>query len=173
MRRTISAAVAIALVASIGYAARGTDTAAQGQPGVQFQRVNLSWGERETSFRFVDEAPRTTTNREGNPRRISPGDGFVSRKSVLDPDGRRVGSVEERCTITNGGSSLGTLRSVCAAVIRLRDGQLYASLSPDFEGEERIAGVTGGSGAYAGATGTVGGREGDQVTRADLIVPIR
>jgi hypothetical protein len=173
MRSTISAALAIALLVAIGYAARETDTAAQEQPDVRFQRVSLSWTERETSFRFVDEAPRTRVDREGNPRRISPGDGFVSRKTVLDPQRRRMGTVEEQCTITNGGASLGNLRSVCAAVVRLRDGQLYASLSPDFGSEERTAGVTGGTGAYAGATGTISGRQEDPVVRADLIVPVR
>jgi hypothetical protein len=108
-----------------------------------------------------------------NPKRISPGDGFVSTKNVLDAERKRIGTIEEQCTITNGGSSLGKLRSVCTAVVRLPGGQLYASLSPDFEGEERIAGVTGGTGAYSGATGTIGGREGNPLTRANLIVPVR
>ena len=56
-------------------------------------------------------------------------------------------------------------------VIVLRDGQLHASFSPDFGADARQAAVTGGTGAFAGATGTISADENDPVVRAALLVP--
>jgi hypothetical protein len=171
-KRTTSillAAVATAAVASLtagSGAGHGQEPAAE----PRHVAVELAWRERERSFTFIDEAPRTRAGRSGQPRRFSPGDGFVASKWMLD-GGRRIGRIEERCTITNHGRRIAQLRSVCVAAVVLPDGQLHASLSPDFGADARQAAVTGGTGAYAGATGTISGSESDAVVRASLRVP--
>jgi len=165
------AAVATASAASL---ATGLDTG-HGQDAAasdhRLVAVDLAWRERERSFTFLDEAPRTRLDRSGQPRRFSPGDGFVASKLVLDDRRRRIGRIEERCTITNQGRRIAQLRSVCVAVVVLADGQLHASFSPDFGADARQAAVTGGTGACAGATGTITGVENDPVVRASLLVP--
>lgn len=175
-KRTTTILLAAAATATAASLATGLDAGHGQGPATADQRlvtVDLAWRERERSFTFLDEAPRTRLDRSGQPRRFSPGDGFVSSKLMLDDRRRRIGRIEERCTITNRGRRIAALRSVCVAAVVLRDGQLHASLSPDFGANDRQAAVTGGTGTYAGATGTISGSEDDPVVRASLLVPQR
>jgi hypothetical protein len=173
-RTTTTMLIATLATASAASLATGLDAGHGQDPTASDQTVvavDLAWRERERSFTFLDEAPRTRLTRAGQPRRFSPGDGFVSSKWMLDERRRRIGRVEERCTITNRGRRIGALRSVCVGVVVLGDSQLHASFSPDFASDAREAAVTGGTGAYAGATGTIFAREGDAVVHASLLVP--
>lgn len=163
---TLATASAASLATGLD-AGHGQDPTATSPPVA----VELAWRERERSFTFLDEAPRTRLTRAGQPRRFSPGDGFVSSKWRLDARGRRIGRIEERCTITNSGRRIGALHSVCIGVVVLPNGQLHASFSPNFASDGREAAVTGGTGAYAGATGTIYARAGERVVRASLLVP--
>lgn len=172
MRRAIAASVAGA-AAVVLYAAAGPNDAPAQDPGAGFARVEVSWTERERAFHFVDEAPRAQLDRSGQPRRITPGDGFVATKHLFDDARRRIGRIEEECTITNSGRSIANLSSVCHGVVHLPGGQLTATFSPDFGAEERTVAVTGGTGQYAGATGTISGSGADPVVRATLLVPNR
>jgi hypothetical protein len=165
------AAVATASIASLSGGpdpghGQGPETTAQ-----RFEAVDLAWRERERSFTFIDETPRTRLDRSGQPRRFTPGDGFVASKRMLDDRRRRIGRIEERCTITNHGRRIAGLRSVCVGVVVLPGGQVHASFSPDFGADARQAAVTGGTEAYAGATGTISSSENDPVVRASLLVP--
>lgn len=173
-KRTTVLLLAAVVTASIASLSGGPDPGHGQGPEATTQRVeavDLAWRERERSFTFIDEAPRTRLNRSGQPRRFSPGDGFVASKWMFDARRRRIGRIEERCTITNHGRRIAGLRSVCVGVVILRDGQIHASFAPDFGADARQAAVTGGTEAYAGATGTISGDDNDPVVRASLLVP--
>jgi hypothetical protein len=88
---------------------------------------------------FVDNAPQGQ----------SAGDVLVFTERLLDARGRRIGSDAATCTLLFDG------RSLCTGTYVLRGGQLMVQLiQPGPEGTYTQA-ITGGTGRFAHATGTV------------------
>lgn len=110
--------------------------------------LELVQRERDTSTGFVDNPPR---------RRESAGDVFTIRGPVRDAAGDRAGSAQAVFTQTGRRSALGS------ATFALRDGQLMIAGVVDGGAADTLA-VVGGTGAYAGATGTVRVTEGRRRT---------
>lgn len=104
--------------------------------------------ERDVRTGFVDNPPR---------RRESAGDVFTIRGPVRDASGRRAGRAEAAFTQTGRRSALG------AATFVLAGGRLMISGIVDGGGTDTLA-VVGGTGAYAGAAGTVRITEGRRRT---------
>jgi hypothetical protein len=104
--------------------------------------------ERDVRAGFVDNPPR---------RRETAGDVFTVRGTVRDSAGRAAGKAEAAFTQTGKRSALG------GATFALRDGQLMIAGRVGGGGTDTLA-VVGGTGAYAGATGTVRITEGRRRT---------
>jgi hypothetical protein len=170
-KRIAIAGAMVALTLTATWAAGGDHATGQ-DAEVRFERRSFTYTDREIdgAFRYVDVPPRTRL-RDGVPERASAGDGLINSKLMFDDQRRRIGTTEQRCTITKGAASVARVRSVCDAVLRFPDGHLFASVSPDFAVDERIIAVTGGTGAYAGATGTIVGSDRDPLIRVELVVP--
>jgi hypothetical protein len=104
--------------------------------------------ERDVNAGFVDNPPR---------RRETAGDVFTIRGPVRDASGRRAGRAEAVFTQTARRSSFGS------ATFVLSGGQLVISGIVDGGSSDTLA-VVGGTGAYAGATGSVRVTEGRRRT---------
>jgi hypothetical protein len=97
--------------------------------------------------RFVDAAPKRGMDHP------TPGDVLIGASKVLDQAGTRsVGRTAELCTITSGGSNFACALDV---TLLLKDGTLVVSGNPHPARPPWTAAVVGGTGAYAGARGTV------------------
>jgi hypothetical protein len=123
---------AIAAIASVALT-----TGASGRPSSA--TITLHARSQLEHAQFVDNAP---TGR-------SAGDQLVFTERLVDDRGRRVGRDAASCTL------LFDARSLCTGTYVLRRGQVMVQLvQPGPRGTYRQA-ITGGTGRYARATGTV------------------
>lgn len=125
--------------AGVALAADGPVTQAPGPPTGTRQIVL-----RAQSFHVIDNPPRRS--HDGPP---SPGDASITRYRVLDPAGTRIGSAQFVCVATDRRGQ----HEQCSGTIALPDGQIAT------QGDADNMAVVGGSRSYAGARGTVTGRD--------------
>lgn len=117
-------------------------------------------GATERTLRFTEGQSRVTNTLDVPPRtmaakeELTPGDGIVFNKPLLDAAGKPAGRIYASCSAATGGSNP---RGMCDGVIQLRGGILAFTETFRSEDETRTAAITGGTGAYAGATGTFHG----------------
>jgi hypothetical protein len=132
-----AAAVAAATLASTGSAQP------TGPPTGELHLVS-----RGQSVTLVDNPPRQPRNRPP-----SRGDGFIMTEKIFDPaSGDRIGRGEAACTIIDASHG----RLVCTGVAVLPQGRIM------FQGGDKPPlAITGGTGAFAGARGTVDSRQRD------------
>jgi hypothetical protein len=106
---------------------------------------------REGSEGFVDNPPRSRNER------ISAGDVFVFSQRTFTEAGARAGSIYVHCvSITTGRNP--TFH--CDGTYRLTDGSMTVSAAfKGSEGGNLTIAVTGGTGAYEGAEGSITTRE--------------
>jgi hypothetical protein len=101
---------------------------------------------------FVDNPP-TTTETNGFPKHLSPGDTLLGRSLVYDAGNtRRLGRTSELCTFTVPSP----LTFNCSMALLFADGSellVEGALNPTQPGWS--APVVGGKGRYAGARGTI------------------
>jgi hypothetical protein len=144
-RRWVVSGLAALLAAGV-FAASGAGQA----PGERTFTLTV----REGSEGFVDNPPRGSRQRP----RISAGDEVVLRQRAFDAANARVGSLNVHCIAVTGGTEAQATFH-CDGNYVLRDGTIAVSAA--FRGSQsnvRIA-VTGGTGAYEGARGSVDSRE--------------
>jgi hypothetical protein len=145
-------------------------TAGGQTPGVR--TIDLTQVPKGASFGFVDNPPKTRFTREGEPRRLSPGDLEVLSIAVADAQGTRVGRLHAYCVVTRRGV-VANHEEECTASYRLRDGTI--AVSDVFVGSESsswTASIVGGTGAYEGARGTltsVGNKDGSHTDTLRLL----
>ncbi len=150
MKRTAPIA---SLAAAIAFAAVLASTGgAQAPGGRTFKLI-----EEDESAAFGDVAPRSQNNR--NPR-FSGGDMHVFTSRLFDEANRRVGSLYAQCITVRGGRTFVQARFQCSATLTLRDGTIAVDTA--FRGNQRdedvLSAVTGGTGAYEGARGSISQR---------------
>jgi allene oxide cyclase-like protein len=113
--------------------------------------------EEDESAAFGDVVPRSHNNR--NPR-FSGGDMHVFTSRLFDEANRRVGRLDAQCITVRGGRTFVQARFQCSATITLRDGTIAVNTA--FRGNQRdedvLSAVTGGTGAYEGARGSISQR---------------
>jgi hypothetical protein len=156
---------AFAALAAVGVGAAGYIAQASGQETVvTLTKQTFTVQEKDTNdFAFVDNAPKTKIGREG-PRRLSPGDQLAFR-SRLVRDGKAVGSLWAHCLVVKG-RTFGSASGDCTGTYDLGDGKLFVGVGGEkiFSAKEVVGAVTGGTGAYAGATGTFSSPNKDNTT---------
>ena len=107
------------------------------------RELSLGLIEKEDEFKFSDVAPKATSEDD-----VSAGDSFVFSGDV---SGARKGRLLGACEVAGKGEP------TCHGTYKFGDGQVAIGGIPNFSQEAetfRIA-VTGGSGAYEGASGQV------------------
>jgi len=149
MRIKIAIGVAGAAVAATAIGLGASSAQEAGPP----ERLELRMAYREAKVTLVDTGRKMTRRRPSE----SPGDIAVSRGVLRDAAGRRVGTLHSVFTVTGGRSPRTSELSTGAFL--LEDGQIAGQgvvLNGPTDGPDRdVLPVTGGSGAYAGATGSV------------------
>jgi len=145
-RRTIIVCLAAAAILAAVLASTGS---AQQPTGRTFTLI-----EHDDSEAFGDVAPRSSNQQ--NPR-LSGGDMHVFTSKLFDEDNHNVGSVFAQCITVRGGRTFLQARFQCSATLILRDGTL--AVNSAFRGSQRDedvpSAVTGGTGAYEGARGSI------------------
>ena len=130
-----AAAAAVAVVVLLP----GAGSAQQAGGEQTFKLVEPGKG---AAFKFVDIPPRAKRNRP------SSGDGFVFTTPLNDASGARVGTLAAQCTFTP------LNKSICNGIFHLKDGTITGTTELSDSLTTHIA-ITGGTGAYEGARGTI------------------
>ena len=147
-----AAAVACGVLATAGLSTAVVGEAQQqGPPTGTFRLLQRS---RDAKFRFVDVPPL-----QGLRRTPTPGDGAVITGPMRDSAGSKVGRLQAVFAFTSPKRG----QAQVAATFVLRDGRISASGADTNARTDEFA-VTGGTGRYAGARGTLRVTDGKRVT---------
>jgi hypothetical protein len=128
----------------------------------------------ERTLRFTDREGRMATSVDAPPRtlardQINPGDQVVTTRHLLDGSGTRAGTAHSVCTITDGQNQDAT--QACQGVLELEHGRLSFSKTAKLsEPQPPPMPVTGGTGAYKGATGVITAVRGAEL-EIRLVIP--
>jgi hypothetical protein len=148
MKRLVVIALATA-GAALGILAILSASGSAQAPG---RTLQLFERERGSSFGFVDNRPKVRNRR--NPR-LSVGDVFAFSSPVFDQSrATRLGTLSVHCTVTRPGREARS-EAACVGAFRLRDGIIALTTSISGQPRRVEAAVTGGTGAYTGARGTL------------------
>ena len=151
-RRIFALATAIACLALYG----ATTATAAGTTTLTFKET-----EKGSTFTFVDNAP-TSKKVHGFPARISPGDEIIITNPLTE-GGKTIGKLRAMCTATasaktNNPEPFVAAHFICEGVFYFGGSSLYGNGSIVKGGTEGVE--TGGTGRYAGASGTFVSKEG-------------
>lgn len=138
-RRRYAALAAVAVGAPLLVVAAQSTTAAQ-------SKEVLTFTGHDATFRQFDRAPKG--------EHPTAGDSFVFTSHLFD-DGTRVGSLHATCLVTRRTANPDNTPLLCHGTYVLPGGQLVGSalVGGGADSPEVPIAITGGTGAYAGATG--------------------
>jgi hypothetical protein len=116
--------------------------------------------EKGSTFTYVDVAP-TAPKKHGFPTAISPGDQLILTNPLTE-GGKTIGKLRAKCTATGAAKTTSEnaflqAHFICEGAFTLPGGTLYANASIVKAGTEGA--ITGGTGKYAGASGTILSKE--------------
>lgn len=139
------------LVAAVGSAG-----AAQGQTTLTFKEP-----EKGSTFTFIDLPPKAP-EKHGFPTAISPGDEIVITNPLTE-GGKTIGKLRARCTATaavktSNHEAFVRAHFICEGVFSFGGSAIFGNARIVKGGTEGV--VTGGTGKYAGARGTILSKEG-------------
>lgn len=126
---------AAAVTAALAVSASGHTSAMQTTAAHQYLAGTAG-------FKYLDLA---------KPKGPSTGDQFIDYATVLDLSKHRVGSFAQTCTATE---ITGHLFGVCEGVLKLPTGDLIFA-ADDNDNQVSTSAITGGTGAYSRARGTL------------------
>jgi hypothetical protein len=116
--------------------------------------------EKGSTFQYVDVAP-TAPKKHGFPTAISPGDQIVLTNPLMQ-GAKTIGKLRAKCTATAGAkttspSAFVDAHFICEGVFTFGKSMLFANAVILKGGTEGV--ITGGTGKYAGARGTILSKE--------------
>jgi hypothetical protein len=146
--------VLVAAVAAVVLAALASSCGSGG--GTTFAKRTLTFTERQNdeSFSFADNPPRSTAT--GDEPKLSNGDQLTFTADLIDSSGNDVGDLDATCTVTaTTTGSFDDSRAQCLGTADLPGGTLALTVGGKAFGAGTTRGaVVGGTGDYAGATGS-------------------
>ena len=128
-----------------GALVAGSSAPAQGPASRTITLMELDKG---STFKHI-------RNTKAGHRANSPGDVFAFTAPLTDVSGKPVGKLHYSCVTTAGSSNFERSRANCGGVLAVADGTLTVQFLLDPSKSTTTAAVTGGTGAYANARGTV------------------
>jgi hypothetical protein len=140
---TASAVVAVSIIAATA--------GGQAPEGRTLTLISVAKG---ATFGLADNPPKTTFTSEGEPRRLSVGDVETFSLPVTDQKGNRLGRINGHCVIVKPGKAHNH-EEYCAVAYRLKGGVITAATGLLGDTGKVSAAVTGGTGAYEGARGSL------------------
>jgi Dirigent-like protein len=117
----------------------------------------LTFHELDKGATFVHVRNTPTKARQSNLL----GDAIVFTNPVTDASGAPVGRLHASCVTTTGANDFRKSLYTCTAVLHLRDGDLFGQFIAEASASSTAGAVTGGTGAYANARGTIVSTQGD------------
>ena len=131
------AAIPVILLAAHPSTATGTTSGA----------TTLSFDFRPETFKVIDMPPKAAGNE------LSPGDYFVLTNGLYQ-GGERVGALHATCVVTRKAATPERTRLLCSGSYKVPGGTLVGTALLRTSGQTSHIAVTGGTGQYAGASGT-------------------
>jgi hypothetical protein len=125
----------------------GSNASAQGAKTLTFKELDQG-----STFAFVDNAP--TSKAKGEPS-ASIGDAIVFTNPLTDRAGKRVGRLYVHCTAVVAARQANKAAFTCEGIMVVDGGTLYVQAFLPHAGATAHGTVTGGTGAYANAAGTL------------------
>jgi hypothetical protein len=169
-RTLVAGVAAAALAALVAGCGSGADTT--------LAKRTLTFTERENdnSFSFVDNPPKSST--ASDEPRLSNGDQLTFTADMLDDSAKDVGDLDVSCTVTaTTTGSFDDSHAQCSGTAEIPGGSLTLAVGGKAFGAGTTHGaVVGGTGDYAGATGTLsssdeGGTDKPSIDTFVLFVP--
>jgi hypothetical protein len=148
--RVLAAVSAAALLAVLVAGCSGGRGAASKK-----QTLTFTERQKDNSSFFVDNPPKSSAATGDEPK-LSPGDQLTFTADMIDPSGKDVADLDASCTVTatTTGSFDGS-RAQCVGTADIPDGSLTLTVGGKAFGAGTTRGAAvGGSGDYAGATGS-------------------
>ena len=137
----------VALAVCVGALMLGSSASAQNPTTLTFKELN-----KGSTFAFVDSAPLSKA--KGEPS-ASLGDLIVFTNPLADAAGKRIGRLYSHCTTVVAARQANKAAYVCEGVVVLGGGTLTIQALLAHAGAMVHGTVTGGTGAYANARGTL------------------
>jgi hypothetical protein len=148
--RVLVAATAAALLAALAAGCGGGG-------GATFSEQTLTYTERQNdgSFSFADNPPKSSPSNGDEPK-LSNGDQITFTADLIDDSGKDVGELDATCTVTaTTTGSFEDARAQCLGTATVPGGALTLTVGGNAFGAGTTRGaVVGGTGDYAGATGS-------------------
>jgi hypothetical protein len=150
MARRATAAAAAASVVALLVAGCGDG----GPHGLTSRTLRFTERQDDSSFSFVDNPPRSVAKRD-EPR-LSNGDQLTFVADMLDQSGKHVGDLDVSCAVTSAPTgSFDDAHAQCVGTASIPGGSLTLTVGGKAFGAGTTRGaVVGGTGDYAGATGS-------------------
>jgi hypothetical protein len=108
--------------------------------------------EKGVTYAYIDQAPKTTFSKHGQPALISAGDEEAITIPVLE-GGQKIGHLQATCTATKTSKDFVAASFQCFGTYVLRGGTLVATTTFS-KGSTNEGAILGGTGTYANARGT-------------------
>ncbi|HEV2057817.1 MAG TPA: dirigent protein [Solirubrobacteraceae bacterium] len=86
---------------------------------------------------------------------VSAGDRLITRQSLFNADERRIGTLYTDCTSVSATATFPRLTLLCTVTYKLGHEQIVAVGTARFNDDASELPIVGGTGAYAGARGTI------------------
>jgi hypothetical protein len=125
----------------------GSGASAQGAKSLTFKELN-----KGSTFEFIDNAP--TSKAKGEPS-VSIGDLIVFTNPIADAADKRLGRLYAHCTAVVAARQASRAAFTCEGVVILGGGTLTVQAFLPYDGATVRGTVTGGTGVYANARGTL------------------
>ena len=116
--------------------------------GLASRTITLKELDKGSAFKHI-------RNTKAGHRANSMGDVIAYTAPLTDVSGKPVGKLHSSCVTTSGSRNFERSRANCGGVVALTDGTLTVQFLLDPSESTTSAAVTGGTGAYANARGTV------------------
>jgi Dirigent-like protein len=138
-----------AVLLAIGVCALvlGSSASAQGPKALMFKELDQG-----STFAFVDNAPGSKARGEPS---ASIGDAIVFTNPLTDRAGKRVGRLYAHCTAVVAARQANKAAFTCEGIMVIERGTLSVQTFLPHAGATVHGTVTGGTGAYANARGTL------------------
>jgi len=147
--RVLAVASAVALLAVLVAGCSGGGGAA-----LTKQTLTFTERQNDNSASFVDNPPKSAAT--GDEPKLSPSDQLTFTADMLDRSGKDVGDLDASCTVTaTATGSFDDSHAQCVGTADIPGGSLTLAVGGKAFGAGTTRGaVVGGTGDYAGATGS-------------------